>query len=329
MDFLANVFSDAQSWLFESLVQPIMFALGMGNLLVDGYNATGWLLVGLIQLAVLVAIIGPLQRWRPVEAVTDRAAVRVDMLYTVIHRLGLFRLVLFFSLDTVFDNLFGALRVTGFDTFQLDALWSGVTDQALVSLVLYLLVMDALNYWIHRGQHQFEWWWQLHSLHHAQRQVTMWSDNRNHLLDDVIRDVIVVVVAQLIGIAPSQFVAIVALTQLSESFQHANVRIWFGQIGERLWISPRFHRLHHSVGIGHESSLRGSAAHEVASVGVKLGGHNFGVLLPWWDMLFGTANFELRFDPTGVRDQVEQGRDYGRGFWAQQWLGLKRLAGRV
>ena len=31
MDFLANAFSDAQSWLFESLFQPMMFALGMGN----------------------------------------------------------------------------------------------------------------------------------------------------------------------------------------------------------------------------------------------------------------------------------------------------------
>jgi hypothetical protein len=52
------------------------------------------------------------------------------------------------------------------------------------------------------------------------------------------------------------------------------------------------------------------------------------VLLPWWDMLFGTANFESRYDPTGIRDQVEKppNRDYGRGFWAQQWLGLKRLA---
>jgi hypothetical protein len=29
-----------------------------------------------------------------------------------------------------------------------------------------------------------------------------------------------------------------------------------------------------------------------------------------------------------VRDQVEQGRDYGAGFWAQQVQGLKRLAGR-
>jgi sterol desaturase/sphingolipid hydroxylase (fatty acid hydroxylase superfamily) len=59
-----------------------------------------------------------------------------------------------------------------------------------------------------------------------------------------------------------------------------------------------------------------------------LGGCNFGVLLPWWDMMFGTANFEDCYDPTGVRDQVERGRDYGRGFWAQQWLGFKRLAGK-
>jgi hypothetical protein len=45
-------------------------------------------------------------------------------------------------------------------------------------------------------------------------------------------------------------------------------------------------------------------------------------------MMFGTANFELRFDATGVRDQVEDGVDYGRGFWQQQWFGLKRLWGR-
>jgi len=49
------------------------------------------------------------------------------------------------------------------------------------------------------------------------------------------------------------------------------------------------------------------------------------VLLPWWDMLFGTADFGPRFEPTGIRDQVEEGRDYGQGFWAQQGLGLKRF----
>jgi sterol desaturase/sphingolipid hydroxylase (fatty acid hydroxylase superfamily) len=57
------------------------------------------------------------------------------------------------------------------------------------------------------------------------------------------------------------------------------------------------------------------------------------VLLPVWDMLFGTARFEGRpgDTATGIRDQLpeEGGRDYGRGFWAQQRLGVLRLLGRA
>jgi sterol desaturase/sphingolipid hydroxylase (fatty acid hydroxylase superfamily) len=322
VDGFVNVFDMAQQGLFERVVQPLLFALGLGSFIEDGYVATGWLLVGLVQLAVMVAVIAPLQRWRPVEPVRDRAAVRVDIVYTLIARLGLVRVALFFAVEPLFDALFGALRVSGWSTFHLDEVWPGVTDGAVVSLLLYLVVFDFVEYWIHRGQHRFHWWWKLHALHHSQRQMTMWSDNRNHLIDDVLHDCIIVVVAQLIGIAPGQFVAVVAITQLSENFHHANLRLWFGRIGERLWVSPRFHRLHHSIGIGHETD------------GPKtLGGHNFGVLLPWWDMLFRTADFRLRFDPTGIRDQVEPDargrlRDYGRGWWSQQWLGVLRLLGR-
>jgi sterol desaturase/sphingolipid hydroxylase (fatty acid hydroxylase superfamily) len=311
---IESLFATAQQWLFETLMQPAMFHLGLGQFLEDGYAAAGWLLVGLIQIAVLVLVIGPLQKWRPVEPVTDKQAVRVDILYTLIHRLGLFRVALFFTVEPLFDDLFGMLRVHGVGTFQLDQLWPGVTDVAWVSFAVYLVVFDFADYWIHRAQHQFGWWWALHSLHHSQRQMTMWSDNRNHLLDDLIRDSLLVILGQVIGVGPGQFVAIVAVTQLSESLQHANLKLWFGRVGERLWVSPRFHRLHHSIGIGHESEGKGT-----------LGGHNFGVLLPWWDSLFGTANYELRYDATGVRDQVEESAEYGRGFVAQQWLGLSRL----
>ena len=311
-DAFTDAFAAAQQWLFEGAVQPLMYALDMGGIVEDGFTATGWLLVGLLQIMVICAVFVPLQRWRPVEPMTDRATVRTDILYTLIHRLGLFRLGLFFAVDPLFDALFGLLRGQGLGGFHLDAAL-GISQWALLSFVVYLVVFDFVDYWIHRGQHHFNWWWQLHSLHHAQRQMTVWSDNRNHLLDDLLRDIIMVLAAQLIGVAPGQFMAIVAVTQLSESFQHANLKIWFGHWGERLWVSPRFHRLHHAVGIGHESPTR------------VLGGHNFGVLLPWWDTLFGTANYEKRFDATGVRDQVEQGKDYGQGFVSQQWLGLKRL----
>jgi sterol desaturase/sphingolipid hydroxylase (fatty acid hydroxylase superfamily) len=327
MHWIEDVFSAAQQWLFEAVMQPLMFAVGLGHLLEDGYTATGWLLVGLIQIAVMVAVIGPLQRWRPVEPLTDRATVRTDVLYTLIHRLGVFRVVLFLTVEPLFDELFGMARMAGIGTLHIDQFWVEVTEHPVISFVIYLVVFDFFNYWLHRGQHQWEWWWRLHSLHHAQRQMTMWSDNRNHLLDDLVVDSALVVLGQLIGVEPGQFVAIVAITQLSENLQHANVRMAFGRIGERLWVSPRFHRLHHSIGIGHETG--DGAQTLVRGRSPALGGHNFGVLLPWWDMLFRTANFENRYDPTGVRDQVEQGREYGRGFWSQQWLGVKRLVGRA
>lgn len=321
LNSLADAFSAAQQWLFEGAIQPLLYATGMGNLVEDGYDATAWLLAGLVQLVIMLVVFGALERWRPVEAVTDRPAIRVDILYTLIHRLGLFRLGLFFAVDPLFDSLFSALREWGVPSWQLDQwiapAWPGLTDTAWFAFIVYLLVFDFVDYWLHRGQHQFNWWWGLHSLHHSQRQMTMWSDNRNHLLDDLIVDVALVLVARLIGIPPGQFVAVVVCTQLLESLSHANLRSGFG-LFERVLVSPRFHRLHHSIGLGHESAGRGT-----------LGGHNFAVLFPIWDILFRTANFEPRYDPTGIRDQLpeEGGREYGRGFWAQQWRGLRRMFG--
>jgi sterol desaturase/sphingolipid hydroxylase (fatty acid hydroxylase superfamily) len=324
---LSDAFGGVQQWLFESVVQPLVYGMGMGNLLEDAFEATGWLMVGVIQLLVLLCILGPLQRWRPFEPLRDRKAVRVDMVYTLIHRLGLFRLMLFFSVEPFLDEVFGAARVQGIDGVQLDALmahwWPGVTDTALASFVLYLLVFDLVDYWIHRGQHGINRWWALHSLHHSQRQMTMWSDNRNHLLDDLIRDAIIAFTARAIGVPPGQFIAVVAVTQLMESLAHVNARLHFGRLGERLLVSPRFHRVHHGIGVGHESTGQGT-----------LGGCNFAVLFPVWDILFGTARIDTRpeavIGPTGVRDQLPEfgGRDYGQGFWSQQWLGLKRLFSR-
>jgi sterol desaturase/sphingolipid hydroxylase (fatty acid hydroxylase superfamily) len=319
IQLLADVFGNAQQALFENVVQPVLFHLGFANVLEDAFDATGWLLVGVIQIAVLLAVIGPLQRLWPAEPMTDRAAVRTDVVYTLIQRLGLFRIALFFSIDPIWDALFGSMRIHGLPTWQLDQAWPGVSDVAWISFALYVVVFDFVEYWIHRGQHGLNWWWSLHSLHHSQRQMTMWSDNRNHLLDDLIHDSIIVIVARLIGIAPGQFIAVVACAQLVENLSHANLRLWFGPVLERVLVSPRFHRLHHSIGLGHEATGR-----------YTLGGHNFAVLFPIWDIVFRTGNFERRYDPTGIRDQLpeEGGRDYGKGFWAQQRLGLLRLLGR-
>jgi sterol desaturase/sphingolipid hydroxylase (fatty acid hydroxylase superfamily) len=317
-DTLTDAFAAAQQWLFEIAVQPLAFGLGAGNLLEDGYAATGWLLAGLAQIVVMLLVIGPLQRLWPVEPVRDRHAVLVDVLYTLIHRLGLFKLAMFFSVELWLTQGIGWLRAHGLPTLQVDQLWPGVTDVAWVSFLIYLVLFDLIGYLIHRAQHRFHWWWQLHAVHHSQRQMTMWSDNRNHLLDSVITDVIFVVVAILIGVAPAQFVALVAVTQLLESLHHANLRWSWGHVGNRLLVSPSFHRRHHAIALGHEPGSQAQSPY----------GANYGVLLPWWDMWLGSADWRPGTDATGIDDQVLQGRDYGRGFWAQQWLGLRRLLGR-
>lgn len=326
---LSGAFALAQQGLFEQVFQPLLFSFGMGNLLEEGYDAAGWLLVGLLQIVVMLALIGPLQRWRPFEAdpgslaerARRRADILVDVVYTLIDRLGLMRLVLFFAVEPVSDALFGALAIQGIAGWQADQWiapwWPGITDTPLAGFVLYLLLLDGLNYLIHRAQHRFNWWWALHAVHHSQRHMTMWTDSRNHLLDQLITGVIFVLVSRLIGVPPAQFVALVAVSQLLESLSHANARVGFGWLGDRLLVGPRFHRLHHGIGIGHESAGVGS-----------LGGCNFSVLFPIWDLLLRTARYGGPVQPTGIRDQLPQegGRDYGRGFWAQQWLGLGRLA---
>jgi sterol desaturase/sphingolipid hydroxylase (fatty acid hydroxylase superfamily) len=119
-----------QQWLFEAAGAAADVCRGPGQPAGRRLRATGWLLVGLLQIAFMVLVFGALQRWRPVEAVTDKAAVRVDVIYTLIHRLGLFRVALFFTLDPLWDSLVGHLRVAGLPAWSIDQIWPGVTDLA-------------------------------------------------------------------------------------------------------------------------------------------------------------------------------------------------------
>ena len=57
-------------------------------------------------------------------------------------------------IGATYDSSTGQLRLAGLHGVQLDGLWPGVTDQAWVSFGLYLLLFDAVDYAIHRGQHR-------------------------------------------------------------------------------------------------------------------------------------------------------------------------------
>ncbi len=313
MDTLIQAFVAVQSWLFEQIVQPLFFSLDLMPYVEDAYAAVGVVMAGAIEIGVLCLLFKPLESWRPVEQWAERRAVRADVVYTWLHRLGVLPLVIFLVLVIPVSEFDAWLRMHDIVRPNIEDLIPGIARNGIAAFLIYILVFDFVEYWLHRWQHRFNAWWALHSLHHSQRQMSFWTDDRNHLLDDVLTSAVLALVALAIGVPSEQFVLIIIATRMIESLSHANARLDFGLVGEWLLVSPRFHRRHHAIGVGHEGKYQGC---------------NFAVLFPLWDILFHTADFTPGYEPTGIRDQLE-GRDYGIGFWRQQWLGLVRLKNAI
>jgi len=244
---VTDPFSLAAGWLHETLILPALYAVGGMEW---EETAFGWALFacyGAAQVAVTFAICLPLERWRPVERWPDQKAVWVDVLYTLISRVGVLPLVTFVLFYQLQVGMNGWLSDHGWIPPTLERLVPALLGHHLATFFLYAVILDFSEYWRHRMSHRFGWWWALHSLHHAQRQMTFWSDDRNHIIDDLIGFVWFMAVGLLIGIPPMQFPLLVLLLRLLESLSHANARLSFGWLGERLLVSPRFHRSHHGV----------------------------------------------------------------------------------
>jgi sterol desaturase/sphingolipid hydroxylase (fatty acid hydroxylase superfamily) len=309
-DWFDNLFDMVQTGIFENVVQPAAYRLGLMAYSELAYDGVAWFLYGLLQIVLLYAFVRPLESLWPAEEWTDRKGTRLDAFYTIIARTGLLPLVYFLAMRPLTASIDGWLRLRGWVLPNMEDLVPGLADWPLVSFFVYLIVLDAAGYFIHRLQHRVECFWQLHAVHHSQQKMSLWTDERNHLLEGAISWFWFATIALAIGVPPGQFVLLSTATRLVESFSHANLRLSFGRWGERLLVSPHFHRLHHAAGVGHEGRYRGC---------------NFAVLFPVWDIVFRTANFEPGFPPTGVRDQWDGAR-YGETFGQQQWWALKRSA---
>ena len=297
-DFLAG-------WIQEHLLIPLLYQSGLMSWEDVSYGWALFAVYGACQVALTLAVCMPLERWRPVERWPDQGAVIVDVIYTLLSRVGvlpLFTFVLFYRAQVTLN---GWIADQGWVPPTLERLVPFLLGEQVLTFLVYAIILDCADYWRHRLSHQFRWWWALHSLHHAQRQMTFWSDDRNHLLDDIIAFLWFGAIALAIGVPPLQFPLLVLVLRFLQSLSHANVRLSFGRAGDRLLISPRFHRAHHGIKAAGQKSC------------------NYGSVLPWWDMAFGSADFSRDYvatgDPTG-----EEALATG-SWWQQQWAGLQRF----
>lgn len=318
-DGLAAVWSGAValwSGLVDALavhaVAPALAFLHIAELSDDPHEIAGALMIALVQVGLIAFVMRPLESLAPAERWTDRALTRVDRQYTLLMLLTLFPLFSFLVL-TPFANYFGGVDGGEAGPPPLVRWMPFLDGHPYLLFAVYYLIYDFVYYWMHRAQHAIPWWWALHSLHHSQRQLSCWSNDRGSWLDGMLQSVILAGVGLLAGVEADEFAALMLLGELVQNYSHTNVRFGFGRWGSRVAVDPVFHRLHHMVVDPQRPGLHNC---------------NFGQVFAFWDVLFGTALYGEPIRPTGVADPVVDA-DNQRGVLAMQWHAVRRFWGTV
>jgi sterol desaturase/sphingolipid hydroxylase (fatty acid hydroxylase superfamily) len=306
---LIDIWVGIQTWLFETLVAPVLYQLGVMEWFEPAFNAVEFVMLGAVQIAIIAFGMRLIEKRWPLERHPDDRLVRVDQVYTVLNKLGIVPLLVFAVSYPITNEIEHLVRTWGIVPPRIEQIVPWLSDNPLASFLVYFVLYDFAAYWVHRAQHRFSWWWALHSLHHSQRQVTVWSDDRNHILDILLVSLALALFAQFVGVQPEDYTLILMVALLLGSFAHANIDLSYGPIGQRLIVGPRFHRLHHALASPQERHI-----HD----------HNFAPVFPIWDILFGTAIYDGKVRPTGVDDPIVDA-DNGRGWLGQQVTVLGRF----
>jgi sterol desaturase/sphingolipid hydroxylase (fatty acid hydroxylase superfamily) len=317
IEIFSSAYINIQEWMMRQIVIPFLYRFDAMSYAEDSVDGLDWFLFGLVQVFIIALVLSPLEKFIPVERYSSSRveksrvayAKATDIFYTLIHRLGILKLVLFLVFSDSFFYFDAQLHDLGFHRLNVEAWIPGLTSIPWVSFFIYMVVLDLGEYLYHRASHQWNWWWQLHALHHSQKYMSVWSDNRNHVLDDLGHSVVFAFIALMIGVEPSQYLWLIAISQLIQSWQHGNFNVDHGFLKYFL-ISPKFHRLHHAIGMGYE----------VPGKPGVLGGCNFGILFPWWDMILRTAVFDNKVYPTGVK-----GLNMSNNPLIQQWQSVVNI----
>jgi sterol desaturase/sphingolipid hydroxylase (fatty acid hydroxylase superfamily) len=260
---------------------------------------------GIAELAITFLICTPLERFWPLTTWPKRNSIAADVAYAFFVRIVLFPLIAYFEFNWLRQSLDGFLRAHAITPPSLSLLIPELASWPAIVFIVNFAILDFADYWRHRVSHRVGWWYGIHSLHHAEEQLTFWSDDRSHVFEDTITYVWLIFVGLVIGVSSMQFPFLILSFRFLGSISHANTRVGYGWLGEHIFISPQFHRTHHALRAAGRRSC------------------NFGTTLSVWDISFRTARFHDRTIETG-----DAGAEPAlvNGSWGEQQLaGFRRM----
>jgi sterol desaturase/sphingolipid hydroxylase (fatty acid hydroxylase superfamily) len=220
-----------------------------------------------------------------------------------------------FGLTLLNILVLGALPVTGIGI----ALWAEARGWGLLqqhplpagpALLVALLGRSLTSYATHVAMHKIPLLWRVHRVHHTDTFLDVSTTVRFHPLEFLVQLAPNVGLILALGLPPWTLVAYEILDTTTNLFIHANVRVPPGVDRRLRWVvvTPDVHRVHHSAHWPETDT-------------------NYGVVVPWWDRLFGTYRAAPALGPEDMLLGLRECQDGCAS--ALGWLLLLPLRGRI
>lgn len=153
-----------------------------------------------------------------------------------------------------------------------------------LQILAAILLVEFFIWFNHFLRHKIHTLWLFHAVHHSQKELNIFTDDRAHIVDLLIGSLLTFIPFFIFDVSNLYAVAVIGIYKpIHNRFIHANIKINLGWLG---WVitSPQFHRVHHSIEPSHADK-------------------NFGVYFSIYDHLFGTALASRTVYPaTGISD---------------------------
>jgi sterol desaturase/sphingolipid hydroxylase (fatty acid hydroxylase superfamily) len=165
-----------------------------------------------------------------------------------------------------------------------------------LQLCLALVAGELGQYWVHRMQHEKDWLWRFHAVHHSAPRLYWLNASRFHFIDIGLNALGGNLVLLALGASQEVLILWLLFSAIHGIFQHCNMPV---RIGPLNWVfsMAELHRWHHSR-LVEESNT------------------NYGQNLAIWDVVFGT-----RFLPTDREPPLDIGLadlpNFPMTWWAQ------------
>ncbi|MEZ5316504.1 MAG: sterol desaturase family protein [Vicinamibacterales bacterium] len=224
-----------------------------------------------------LVVVFALQWIRPVDRAQGAfsPAVRTDILYSV---------VMFAFYATVAPAYLGWLKALATDVVPSMEIVRADVLPPVAQIVVGYLAVDFLGWLHHLVRHKVPLFWAFHAVHHSQEELNPFSNERVHLLDWFVANLVKFLPAFFFTESMGIVLNYIVIHKFLDHLNHANVRTNLGPL-RYVFVTPQSHRIHHAV------------EREYFDL-------NYGVSLSLWDHLFGTQCRDYEVYPaTGIPDR--------------------------